>query len=82
MERIEGLFERSDVERLKLRGDDVSVPAALMLLFPDSFDSQTRARKESRRRRVLLHRGPLSEDDADDVFDRERLAVGKVGDRV
>jgi 23S rRNA-/tRNA-specific pseudouridylate synthase len=76
---IEKAFTPEEIERLQLKPDNVTVPVALILLFPDQFTSQTRARKESRRRKILLHRGPL---DTDGNFHREKLKIGKVGDRV
>lgn len=79
--QIEGAFSKEDVERLKLRPDNVTAPAALLLLFPDEVGSATRARKDCRRSKVLIHRGPLNGDGAD-KFDGARLHVGKVGDRV
>ena len=74
-----------EVRRLKLQPDDVPVHVAAMLLFPEHFASVTKARKETRRKKVLVHRGPLlarEEGAPGETFDRERLALGKVGDRV
>jgi len=83
--QIDDAFSVEDITRLKLRPENVTVPAALMLMFPNQYPSQTKARKDSRRKRILLHRGPLLTVDGkgeEKVFDRERLTVGKVGDRV
>mmetsp|Transcript_1827 Transcript_1827/g.3302 ORF Transcript_1827/g.3302 Transcript_1827/m.3302 type:complete len:262 (-) Transcript_1827:14-799(-) len=78
--QLEDAFSKEDIARLNLQPDNVTVPVALILLFPDQFPSQTRARKDSRRRKVLVHRGPLGE--GEEMFDRELLVLGKVGDRV
>lgn len=81
--QIREAFSPEEAERLKLRPDDVTVPAAVRMLFPDQFGSQTNARKASRRRKILVHRGPLLEGKGGkDEFDRERLSLGKVGHRV
>ena len=79
MSDIENTFSQAEIKRLQLQSDNVTVPVALILLFPDEFTSQTRARKESRRRKILLHRGPL---DGDGNFSKDKLLIGKVGDRV
>ena len=78
MSDIENAFTAEEIERLQLKPDNVTVPVALILLFPDQFTSQTRARKESRRRKILLHRGPL---DKNGNFHRDKLKIGKVADR-
>jgi len=77
---LEDVFSQEDIQRLNLQPINVNVPVALILLFPDQFPSQTRARKDSRHRKVLVHRGPLGE--GEEIFDRELLVLGKVGDRV
>ncbi|KAL7530681.1 hypothetical protein ACHAXR_003628 [Thalassiosira sp. AJA248-18] len=79
--QLEDAFSKEDITRLKLQPDNVTVPVALKLLFPEQF-SLTRARKESRRRKILLHRGPPLVVGGEVTFDSERLSVGKVGDRV
>lgn len=78
MSDIQNVFSSAEIERLKLQPENVTVPAALMLLFPEVFTTQTRARKETRKRKILLHQGTLT----DDKFERDKLNVAKVGDRV
>eukprot|EP00571_Detonula_confervacea_P007785 CAMPEP_0172327612 /NCGR_PEP_ID=MMETSP1058-20130122/59922_1 /TAXON_ID=83371 /ORGANISM="Detonula confervacea, Strain CCMP 353" /LENGTH=480 /DNA_ID=CAMNT_0013044693 /DNA_START=267 /DNA_END=1709 /DNA_ORIENTATION=- len=78
--QIENAFSAHDIERLKLNPDNVTVPVALLLLFPDQFATLTKARKESRRKKILIHRGPLGE--GEDMFDREKLVLVRVIDRV
>ena len=78
MSNIQNVFSPQEIERLKLQPENVTVPAALILLFPEVFTTQTRARKETRKRKILLHQGTL----ADGKFDRDKLKVAKVGDRV
>mmetsp|Transcript_15843 Transcript_15843/g.23989 ORF Transcript_15843/g.23989 Transcript_15843/m.23989 type:complete len:553 (-) Transcript_15843:6-1664(-) len=78
MSDIQHAFSPEEIQRLKLQPENVTVPAALILLFPDHFTTQTRARKESRKRKILLHKGALT----DGKFDRDKLKIAKVGDRV
>ena len=78
MSDIQNVFSPQEIERLKLQPENVTVPAALILLFPEVFTTQTRARKETRKRKILLHQGTLT----DGKFDRDKLKVAKVGDRV
>ena len=80
MSDIQNAFSPEEIQRLKLQPDNVTVPAALILLFPDHFTTQTRARKESRKRKILLHKGLLTDDGK--TFDRDKLKIAKVGDRV
>lgn len=79
MSAIQNVFSPEEIQRLKLQPENVTIPAALLLLFPDQFTSQTRARKESRKRKILLHTGALSDDGK---FDPDKLKIAKVGDRV
>ena len=78
MSDIQNSFSPEEIERLKLQPENVTVPAALRMLFPEQFTSQTRARKESRKRKILLHKGPLT----NGKFNRDQLRIAKVGDRV
>ncbi len=82
MSDIQNVFSPTEIQRLKLQPNNVTVPAALMLLFPDQFTSQTRARKESRKRKILLHTGALLTEDDGGIFDQTKLKIAKVGDRV
>lgn len=82
-ELISQYFTETDIARLKLQSDNVTVPVALKLLFPEVFQSQTRARRETRRCKILLHKGPLREGVSEEErFDPARLSVGKVIARV
>jgi hypothetical protein len=57
--QLESTFTLNDITRLNLTPNDVTVPVALLLLFPNQFATRTRATKEVRKRKVLVHRGPL-----------------------
>lgn len=57
--QLESAFTLNDITRLKLTPNNVTVPVALLLLFPNQYASRTRATKEVRKRKVLVHRGPL-----------------------
>ena len=81
--QITQAFTPQDIERLKLQPNNVTVPAALLMLYPEQFTTQTRARKDTRRKKVLVHRGPLVEDkDGNMVFNRAKFSLAKVIDRV
>ena len=70
-------FGIDDIDRLGLRPDDLTVPAALLLLFPDQFVTLTRARKECRRRRILIVRGNRVDHDDAAIRDDGEGAVEK-----
>lgn len=82
---VEKLVE-DEIKRLDLTPRNVTVPVALMMLFPEEFGSLTRARKECRRNKIIVLRRLVDNDgaDADEgaVFDPARMIIGKVGDRV
>lgn len=65
--QLEAVFSQKDINRLKLQPNDVTIPVALLLLFPNQFATRTRATKEVRKRKILVHRGPLliCNDDSD-----------------
>ena len=77
---LNAAFKASDIDRLKLTPDDVTTTAALLLLYPEQYQSHTRARKDCRKKKVLIHRGSLGSGDS--TFARDRLVVGRVIDRV
>jgi len=81
--QLESAFSAENIARLKLTTDDVTVPVALLLLFPEQFATYTKARKESRRNKILVARGSPSEKECEvPNFDRRNLFIGKVADRV
>jgi len=81
--QLESAFSAENIARLKLTTDDVTVPVALLLLFPEQFATYTKARKESRRNKILVSRGSPSEKECGvPHFDRRNLFIGKVADRV
>lgn len=69
--RLESAFTLDDIARLQLAPRNVTVPVALLLLFPDQFATRTRATKEVRKRKVLVHRGPLLLDRRNEAGDDE-----------
>jgi hypothetical protein len=78
-------LDQSDVERVELTPQNVSLPIALMVLDPDTYPSVSRARKDCRKGSILIHRGPLAVDEKTGlatVFDVQRCIRGRVGDRV
>lgn len=78
-------LDPSDVERLSLTSQNISLPVALMMHDPEKFPSFSKARKACRKGNILLHRGPLQIDPATgkpSIFDKERCSVGRVGDRI
>ena len=74
-----GLIEPNDIERLKLTPTNISLPVALMILNPEEFPTQSKARKACRKSNVLIHRGPLKETDSVSV--KESLKSSKSNER-
>lgn len=90
-EQIEKTFSKQDIDRLKLQPNNVTVPSACVLLFgTENFATLTKARKDTRRKKILLHRGPpllLPGDEKESsekniMFEKDKLVIAKVGDRV
>lgn len=80
--QITNVFSTEEITRLKLQPDNMTIPTALLLLFPEHFPTQTNARKDTRKKRILLHKGPLLRgQDNDTLFDREKLTLARVADR-
>ena len=84
MEHIEQTFTQHDINRLKLQPSNITIPVALSLLMRDQFPTLTNARKAVRRRRILLHRGPLVTNDKGEhtTFDKDKLVIGQTDHRV
>lgn len=81
MKQLSDKFEEDEIKRLKVTSSNVTVPVALMMLFPDDFDTLTRARKECRRKKIIvLRRGEAPGSIVS--FNPERMSIGRVGDRV
>ena len=55
---LSALFSPEDQQRLRLSPCNVTLPAALMLLDPEQYPSQSRARKAIRQRRICVCRNP------------------------
>jgi len=68
------VFEQNDQERLQLEAKNVTLPAALMLLDPDKYPTQSRARKAIRQKAICICR----DSNNDTEFDK----LGKVIDRI
>ena len=91
-EQINTTFSKQDIDRLKLQPNNVTVPSACLLLFgTENFATLTKARKDTRRKKILLHRGPpllLAVDNKESTekntikFEKDKLVMAKVGDRV
>jgi len=79
MDAVERILGASEIDRSQLTAQNVTLPVALMLLDPETYPSLSRARKTCRKGYVLVHRGPLSDQD---VFISEMCIRGRVGDRV
>lgn len=69
------VFEQSDQERLQLEAKNVTLPVALMLLDPDKYPTQSRARKAIRQKAICIWRGDSNDD-------TENKKLGKVIDRI
>jgi hypothetical protein len=85
MESARERLGASEINRLNLTIDNITLPIALMLSDPATNPSFSRARKACRKGCVLIHRGPLSVNEITgerDVFDPQKCIRGRVGDRV
>ena len=86
MEQLLAKLNEDEIKRLEITSTNVNVPVALMMLFPEEFGTLTRARKECRRKKIIVLRCKDQSDGADTgaspVFDRNRMIIGKVIDRV
>lgn len=86
MEQINEKLKDDEIRRLDITQKNVTVPVALLMLFPETFETLTRARKECRRRKILVLRCPDDEDATDGRveidFDPQRMIIGRVIDRV
>lgn len=85
MELVRERLGASEIDRLKLTSDNITLPIALMLLDESNHKSFSRARKSCRKGSILIHRGPLSANETtgeQDVFDPQKCIRGRVGDRV
>ena len=84
LEKLEGLLGADEIKRVKIKADNVTLVAALMMLDPKMYPSVSRARKALRKGRILVHKGPLGLDDKGQptVFDESKCERGKVSHRV
>jgi hypothetical protein len=80
---LASVLEPSHFERLELSPNNVSLPAALMMMDPEEYPSVSRARKACRKGNVLIHNGPLGIDESGvESFRHEKCITGRVGDRI
>lgn len=79
MDAVAQILGSNEVDRLQLTSTNVTLPVALMLLDSETYPSLSRARKSCRKGYILIHRGPL---DDQDVFEPTKCVRGRVGDRV
>jgi hypothetical protein len=85
MNKMAQILDASDIERLFLTPQDVSLPVALMMLDPEEYPSFSRARKACRKGNILIHQGPFALDEStgeETIFDLDKCIRGFVGDRV
>ena len=75
---ISDIFSSNDQMRLRLEYKNVTLPAALMLLDPDTYPTQSRARKAIRQRSICVCRYNASESESGLQFNE----LGKVIARV
>jgi 23S rRNA-/tRNA-specific pseudouridylate synthase len=76
-------FNDVQIERLGLTAQNITLPAAIMLMDPEAYPTFSKARKESRKGAMLIHRRPISmSKDNNNLFDVENSIIGRVGDRV
>ena len=85
MEKLSEKLKEDELKRLEITESNMTVPVALMMLFPDEFGTLTKARKECRRRKILVVKRPddgYAIDGGQIDFDPERMSMGRVIDRV
>ena len=76
------LFSMEDVTRLRLVSQNVTLPAALMMLDPGKYPTQSRARKAIRQRSICICRRRRRRDDENDETTHKFDELGKVIARV
>eukprot|EP00970_Alexandrium_tamarense_P004087 scaffold693_cov200-Alexandrium_tamarense.AAC.89 len=82
-QHLSEMISTSEIDRLGISSENMTIPVALMLLFPDQFDTLTKGRKECRRKKILICRGVEGDKEGGEVeFDLDRMSIGTVGDRV
>lgn len=81
MELLSSKLKDEEISRLEMSPCNVTTPVALMMMFPE-YESLTRARKECRRKKVVILRGNGADGTKELVFDLNRMLIGRVGDRV
>jgi hypothetical protein len=78
MSSSSSVLNDKDIERLGLTPHNMSLPVALMLLDPQEYPSQSKARKACRKASILIHRGPLLRHP--ESLSRSEQAVGEAAD--
>jgi len=73
------VFGAEQMERVGLTPTNFTAPAALMVLYPQKYNSLSKARKALRKGYILIHRGPLGEDGS---FDGSKCIRARVNDRI
>lgn len=77
------LFSTEDITRLRLVSQNVTLPAALMMLDPGKYPTQSRARKAIRQRSICIcRRRRRRRDDENDETTHEFDEMGKVIARI
>jgi hypothetical protein len=84
MDQIKSLVDSDDIRRLELTPRNISVPVALMMLDPVEYPTKSRARKACRKANIMIHRGPLQNDEesGEVIFDAEKCIRARVGFRI
>jgi 23S rRNA-/tRNA-specific pseudouridylate synthase len=75
------LFSTEDITRLRLVSQNVTLPAALMMLDPGKYPTQSRARKAIRQRSICICRRRRRDDENDETT-HEFDEMGKVIARI
>ena len=76
-----GNVTQHDLDRIEnISATNITLPLALKLLDPEEYPTLSRARKACRKGAILLHRGPLPENNPNSVF--ETTPHGKSSARV
>mmetsp|Transcript_32775 Transcript_32775/g.68353 ORF Transcript_32775/g.68353 Transcript_32775/m.68353 type:complete len:527 (-) Transcript_32775:1431-3011(-) len=77
-------LNQSDIDRLSLTPQNISLPVALMMVDPSEYQSLSKSRKACRKGNILIHRGALTVDTTtnNQTFNSSLCVKGLVGERV
>eukprot|EP00536_Pseudo-nitzschia_multiseries_P000343 jgi/Psemu1/249397/estExt_Genewise1Plus.C_50010 len=84
LRHVQELVGSEEISRLELTSKNITIPVALMMFDPEEYPSKSNARKACRKARILIHRGPLENDEenGEEKVEAGNCIRARVGDRV